>query len=129
MEREILRKQEYSTEDHRRHIDWLIRAFQDERYIRIDGKPLFIFWKLHAIPDAAAMISMWRTEAARNGLRGLYLCAMRNGHTEGADTDLLRAGFDGLRSLVFMGYYRDARTWSIAGYDGPLVNRPAGGWR
>jgi hypothetical protein len=47
---------------------------------------------------------------------------------EASSTDLLRAGFDGLRSLVFLGYYRDARTWSIAGYDGPLVGRPQGGW-
>jgi Gluconate 2-dehydrogenase subunit 3 len=48
---------------------------------------------------------------------------------ESSSTDLLRAGFDGLRSLVFMGYYRDPRTWGIAGYDGPLVGRPPGGWR
>ena len=48
---------------------------------------------------------------------------------ESSSTDLLRAGFDGLRSLVFMGYYRDARTWGIVRYDGPLVGRPAGGWR
>ncbi|HEY1695641.1 MAG TPA: gluconate 2-dehydrogenase subunit 3 family protein [Polyangiaceae bacterium] len=48
---------------------------------------------------------------------------------ESSSSDLLRAGFDGLRALVFLGYYRDARTWGIAGYDGPLVNRPAGGWR
>ena len=48
---------------------------------------------------------------------------------ESSSIDLLRAGFDGLRSLVFMGYYRDARTWSLVGYDGPLVNRPPGGWR
>jgi hypothetical protein len=48
---------------------------------------------------------------------------------EASSSDLLRAGFDGLRSLVFLGYYRDARTWSIVGYDGPLVNRPPGGWR
>jgi len=48
---------------------------------------------------------------------------------ESSSSDLLRAGFDGLRSLVFMGYYREPRTWRIAGYDGPLVNRPAGGWR
>jgi hypothetical protein len=43
--------------------------------------------------------------------------------------DLLRAGFEGLKSLVFIGYYRDARTWPIVGYDGPLVGRPPGGWR
>jgi Gluconate 2-dehydrogenase subunit 3 len=48
---------------------------------------------------------------------------------EGSSSDLLRAGFEGLRSLVFMGYYRDARTWAIVSYDGPLVNRPAAGWR
>jgi hypothetical protein len=48
---------------------------------------------------------------------------------ESSSTDLLRAGFDGLRSLVFMGYYRDPRTWSLVGYDGPLIHRPAGGWK
>jgi hypothetical protein len=48
---------------------------------------------------------------------------------EASSSPLLRAGFDGLKSLVFMGYYRDARTWAILGYDGPLVGRPAGGWR
>ena len=44
---------------------------------------------------------------------------------EASSNDLLRAGFDGLKSLVFMGYYRDPRTWGIVGYDGPLVG-PAG---
>ncbi len=48
---------------------------------------------------------------------------------EAADEALLRGGFAGLKSLVFLGYYRDPRTWSILGYDGPLVMRPAGGWR
>jgi hypothetical protein len=48
---------------------------------------------------------------------------------EASSSDLLRAGFDGLKSLVFMGYYRDPRTWSILGYDGPMVGRPAQGWR
>jgi Gluconate 2-dehydrogenase subunit 3 len=49
--------------------------------------------------------------------------------TEGSSSDLLRAGFDGLKSLVLMGYYRDVRTWAIVGYDGPLVGRPPDGWR
>lgn len=47
---------------------------------------------------------------------------------EASSSDLLRAGFDGLRSLVFLAYYRDARTWEAIGYDGPLVGRPPGGW-
>jgi hypothetical protein len=48
---------------------------------------------------------------------------------EASPSDQLRAGFDGLRSLVFLGYYRDPRTWPAIGYDGPLVRRPEGGWR
>ncbi|MBL8609283.1 MAG: hypothetical protein JNL38_18280 [Myxococcales bacterium] len=42
--------------------------------------------------------------------------------------DLLRGGFAGLKSLIFMGYYRDPRTWAILGYDGPRVGRPERGW-
>jgi hypothetical protein len=49
--------------------------------------------------------------------------------TQASSSDLLRAGFDGLKSLVLMGYYRDARTWAIVGYDGPRVGRPPNGWQ
>ncbi len=48
---------------------------------------------------------------------------------EASSHDLLRAGFAGLKALVYIGYYRDVRTWGIVGYDGPLVGRPEGGWR
>jgi hypothetical protein len=48
---------------------------------------------------------------------------------ESSSSDLLRSGLDGLRSLVFLGYYRAPQTWSIIGYDGPLVGRPASGWQ
>lgn len=40
---------------------------------------------------------------------------------ESNDEGLLRGGFDGLKSCVFMGYYRDPRTWKILGYAGPFV--------
>ncbi|HEX4517912.1 MAG TPA: gluconate 2-dehydrogenase subunit 3 family protein [Polyangiaceae bacterium] len=36
---------------------------------------------------------------------------------------MLRGGFDALKSCVFMGYYRDARTWKIIGYAGPFVTK------
>jgi hypothetical protein len=40
----------------------------------------------------------------------------------------LRAGFEAMKSLVMMGYYRDPRTWRILGYEGPFVGRPEGGF-
>jgi hypothetical protein len=33
---------------------------------------------------------------------------------------LKRQGFQALRTLCFMGYYRDARTWPMLGYTGPM---------
>lgn len=47
---------------------------------------------------------------------------------ESNDQGLLRGAFAGIKSLVFMGYYRDPRTWKVMGYAGPFVKRPAGGW-
>lgn len=44
---------------------------------------------------------------------------------ESSSEGLLRGGFDGLKSAVFMGYYRDPRTWKIAGYAGPFVSKHA----
>jgi hypothetical protein len=49
------------------------------------------------------------------------------GSIEASDEGILRGGFDGLKSLVFMGYYRDARTWSIAGYGGPWLQAGSDG--
>jgi hypothetical protein len=34
--------------------------------------------------------------------------------------DVKRQGFQALRTLCFMGYYRDARTWPLLGYTGPM---------
>lgn len=34
---------------------------------------------------------------------------------------LRRRAFQALRTLVFLGYYRDARTWPQLGYPGPMV--------
>lgn len=42
---------------------------------------------------------------------------------EASRVGLLRGGFEGVKALLFMGYYRDPRTWSILGYGGPMVSR------
>lgn len=40
---------------------------------------------------------------------------------ESSRFNLLRAGFDGMKSLVMMGYYRHPRSWKIIDYGGPWV--------
>ena len=45
------------------------------------------------------------------------------------DQGLMRGAFASIKALVFMGYYRDPRTWKMLGYAGPFVKRPVGGWQ
>jgi hypothetical protein len=40
---------------------------------------------------------------------------------EAHSSDLIRGGWSGVKALVFMGYYRDPRTWNLLGYDGPRL--------
>lgn len=60
-------------EDHVAHFNYLLRAFTDPRYIRIDGKPLFVIYKPDDIPDVAGVTALWRNLAHEAGLKGLYL--------------------------------------------------------
>ena len=88
---DILIDQDYSEEDDRRHIDWLIEAFRDDRYVRVDGKPLFLVYRAGILPDAPRTTRLWRERAARAGLPGLFLCRVES-HFEGDDPRAL--GFD-----------------------------------
>jgi hypothetical protein len=43
---------------------------------------------------------------------------------ESSSIDQLRAGFQAIKGLVMMGYYRDPRTFPVLGYGGPLLVAP-----
>jgi lipopolysaccharide biosynthesis protein len=88
----ILVDQRYSAEDDERHIDWLLQAFCDDRYVRVDGKPLFLVYRAGHLPDALATTNLWRERAVRAGLPGLFLCRVES-HFERDDPRPL--GFDG----------------------------------
>lgn len=69
----ILVKQEYGKEDEwGRHFDYLLPFFKDERYIRIDDKPVFIFYTPSDIYCLRSMIALWNQLADKNGLKGIY---------------------------------------------------------
>jgi lipopolysaccharide biosynthesis protein len=76
----ILIGQNYNSEDDLNHIKFLINAFKDERYIKIDGKPLFIVYRISQLPNPLATTNLWREEAIKHGFDGLYLCGMEGNH-------------------------------------------------
>lgn len=71
-EKHILIKQEYTDEDAREHIKWLMPYLKDPRYIRINNKPVIAIYRTTIIPNLTSMLKIWREEAAKEGL-DLYL--------------------------------------------------------
>ena len=72
----ILIEQTYpGVADHEAHFHALLEAFEDDRYLRVAGKPLFHIYRPRAVPEVHRFTDLWRTLAHRAGLPGLYLVA------------------------------------------------------
>lgn len=90
-DRHILLEQRYSAEDDLAHIESLLPAFRDPRYIRVDGKPLFLVYRTELMPEPAATARRWREAVRAAGLPGLYLARVEH-FTKNVDPASL--GFD-----------------------------------
>jgi len=73
-ENEILMQQAYSLEDDLDHIHHLLPFLRDPRYIRINGQPLLIIYRVDELPNPKQTAELWREEARRAELPDLYLC-------------------------------------------------------
>jgi lipopolysaccharide biosynthesis protein len=74
-DKEILIAQKYNKEDDIAHIRWLCEhVFSDERYIRIDDKPVFMIYRHNLFPDFQETVKLWREIATKEfGNKDLYL--------------------------------------------------------
>ena len=106
---QVLLRQQYSFKDDLAHIESLIPAFRDERYIRIDGRPLFLVYRTGLLPDPCRTAKIWREAVARAGLRELYLVRVERFTS---DIDPRDIGFDAAMEF--------APDWR---YSGRLKNR------
>jgi len=88
----ILVEQKYSELDDRRHIKWLVNAFLDKRYIRINDKPIFIVYKASKLPNPHRTAIIWREEARRLGVGEIFLCKVESLADERCDPR--KIGFD-----------------------------------
>ena len=72
----LLMKQEYpGREDYINHFNYVLDAFKDERYLRIDDKPIFVVYNPKGLPNAKEFIDLWNNLATLNGLKGIYFIA------------------------------------------------------
>lgn len=104
----VLVAQDYGSEkEWSEHFYYLLPFFKDKRYIRIDGKPLFIFYSPDDIRCLDSMVSMWRKLALKEGLNGLYLVGARMmGPNAFLDAALVYEPRDALNKLNTIGNVR-----------------------
>lgn len=92
-ERAVLIKQAYSAQDHQQHALWLCAAFADRRYIRVNGRPLFIIYRPLDIPDLQNSLDIYRTVVQRELGVDLFMVAS-DSHGSGRGDDFRSLGFD-----------------------------------
>lgn len=74
----VLLKQQYSHKDDLAHIESLIPAFKDPRYIRVDDKPLFLVYRAEYLPNPIRTTDIWREAAAKAGIGDLFLARVES---------------------------------------------------
>lgn len=80
-------------EDYKMHFDYVLKAFKDPRYIKVDGKPLFVVFAPNEIPNCKTdFIDYWQELAKLNGLNGIHFV----GYTENTG----KIGETGIKALM-----------------------------
>ena len=87
---EVLIAQRYSQQDARQIIQHLANYFKDDRYIRINGRPVFIVYHPRMIPEVEEMKNIWQDEAMNLGIGPLYII----GAQKDLSDDFQKIGFD-----------------------------------
>ncbi|MCD7864669.1 MAG: glycoside hydrolase family 99-like domain-containing protein [Clostridiales bacterium] len=71
---EIIMPQEYGgKQEWELHFQYLLPFFRDERYMTINGKPLFVIYKPEQIIEIAEMAGYFRKRAVEEGFPGICL--------------------------------------------------------
>lgn len=93
-ESEVLIQQAYSEEDDRKHAEYLVQIFKDSRYLKSEGKPVFIIYRVGKMDDPARFVQILDEAARSEGFPGVRVFAVRNFACDVDDNTLLSYGID-----------------------------------
>jgi hypothetical protein len=83
-------------EDYILHFNYCLPAFKDPRYIRVDGKPIFVVFSPRDMPDVKQFTSAWQQLAKENGLQGIHFVGIRT--SDNTVDEVLNMGFDAVNN-------------------------------
>lgn len=78
-EKQVLLKQDYNDDDDIEHFEFLCDAFfKDSRYIKHEGKPIFLVYRPKLLPDIKKTLEIWRRIAREKGIGEVHLGYMQS---------------------------------------------------
>lgn len=89
MEQDIILEQKYQEGAAAGYVDSIADALRDPRYIRVDGRPLLMIYRPHALKDPVAIIDGMRARAREIGVGELFMVM-----PQGKDADPRPYGMD-----------------------------------
>lgn len=81
--------------DYIAHFNFCLKAFKDDRYIKVDGKPFYLVYAPQDIPHVDKFIELWNKLAKENGLKGIHFVALATGKLSTME-QYLDMGFDAI---------------------------------
>jgi GT2 family glycosyltransferase len=94
LEHEILMAQSHSDEDVGAVMDDMARYLAHPAYIRVDGRPLLLIYRVDRFPDIRKAVRMWRERARALGLGEIFLTMVESFALSHAGEGPQAYGFD-----------------------------------
>ncbi len=90
-EKDILMGQDYdSNKLDSEFIDEMLPFFKDDRYIKVDGKPMLLIYRCDIIPNLKSLVNKWRDQVKKHGFPDLHLVSVYSFENDRYD----KFGFD-----------------------------------
>lgn len=79
----VLMEQTYNgVDDYTDYFNYLLPFFKEDRYIKVDNKPMFHIYKIDDIPNVNEFIDLFNKLAINSGFNGIYFIATLNVFSE-----------------------------------------------
>ncbi len=77
-ENNILLEQNYSEDSYLAFIQDIAPILQDDRYIRVDGKPLLLIYRIDLLPDPDKAVDIWRSACREMQIGDIYIAVVQS---------------------------------------------------
>lgn len=104
----VVAEQKYDNNEWRtKHFYSLLDAFKDDRYIRVNGKLLFMIYRPLEYSDITLFMKDWRELAAKNNLGDFYFVGQARNDCDAEK--ILKLGFDGVNIVRYEDFLKYPR--------------------